>query len=142
MTVIHRSEITFRSEVGNVIRLAAPVALAELGWVSMNVIDTIMVGHLGPAAIGAIAVGGAAFYSFAIFGLGLQLGLDTLVSQSFGAGNRDDCHCSLAQGLYLALFLTPLLMLLFLTLPRLFFIFGIDTQVSVLAGSFLRTLSL
>ena len=108
----------------------------------MNVVDTIMVGHLGPAYIGAIAIGGSAFYPLAVFGLGLLLGLDTVVSQSFGAGDRDDCHCSLAQGLYLAFFLTPVLMLLFLTMPRLFFAFGIDPEVSRLAGSFIRTLSL
>ena len=34
-----------------VIRLAAPVAVAELGWMGMGVVDTIMVGGLGPAAI-------------------------------------------------------------------------------------------
>jgi MATE family multidrug resistance protein len=75
------------------------VAITELGWMSMAVIDTIMVGRLGPAAICTIGVGNSAFYSLAIFGIGLLLGLDTLVSQSFGAGNRDDCHHSLAQGI-------------------------------------------
>jgi hypothetical protein len=54
--------------------LAAPVALGELGWMSMSVVDTIMVGGLGPAAIGATGVGGSLFYVFAIFGVGLLFG--------------------------------------------------------------------
>src|SRR5690242_5608505 len=86
--------------------LAVPVALAELGWMSMTVVDTIMVGPLGPAAIGAIGIGSNAFYCFAIFGMGLLFGLDTLVSHACGAGNRDDCHHSLMQGIYLVLLMT------------------------------------
>jgi multidrug resistance protein, MATE family len=121
--------------------LAVPVIFAELGWMSMSVVDTIMVGHLGPAAIGATGVGSSAFYSFAIFGMGLLLGLDTLVSQSFGAGNRQDCHRSLAQGVYLALFTTPLLMIVFAFMPPLFYALGVNAEVSALAGPFVTTLS-
>lgn len=108
---------------------------------AMNVVDTIMVGHLGPAAIGAIGVGGSTFYSFAVFGMGLLFGLDTLVSQAYGAGDREDCHHSLAQGFYLAVFLTAPLMLLFAAMPPFFYAVGIDPQVSRLAGSFVTTLS-
>ena len=132
----------FWVEVKTVLALAVPVAIAELGWVSMNVVDTIMVGRLGPAAIGAIAVGGSSFYTFAVFGLGLLLGLDTLVSQSWGAGDRDDCYRSVAQGTYVALFLTPLLMALFSLMPHAFTFFGIQSEVAVQAGAFIRTLSL
>jgi MATE family, multidrug efflux pump len=105
------------AELRQMLRLAIPVVIAELGWMFMSVVDTIMVGHLGPAAIGATGVGGSAFYALAIFGMGLLLGLDTLVSQAFGAGDRNDCHRSLAQGIYLALALTPLLMVLFYLMP-------------------------
>ncbi len=108
----------------------------------MTVVDTIMIGPLGPAAIGAIGIGNSAFYSFAIFGMGLLLGLDTLVSQAFGAGDRGDCHHSLSQGLYLAIFFTIPLMILFAFMPPVFYALGINAEVSRLAGSFLTTLSL
>lgn len=107
----------------------------------MNVVDTIMIGPLGPVAIGAIAIGGSAFYAFGIFGLGLLLGLDTLVSHAHGAGDREDGRHSLAQGIYLALLLTPPLMLLFYGLPQLFPRFGIEADVSSGAAVFLRALS-
>ncbi len=124
------------------VALAIPVVFAELGWMLMTVVDTIMVGRIGPAAIGATGVGGSVFYSFAIFGMGLLLGLDTLVSQSWGAGDRDDCHHSLSQGVYIALLAAPCLMVLFAFMPPFFTKFGIDPQVSTLAGPFLTTLSL
>jgi MATE family multidrug resistance protein len=68
------------------LRLAAPLAMAELGWMAMGVVDTIMAGRLGAAAIGAGSLGNMLFYPIAICGTGMLLGMDTLVAQSFGAG--------------------------------------------------------
>ncbi len=84
------------------VTLAVPVVLSELGWMAMGVVDTIMVGRLGPAAIGAVALGNAICYTPSIFGVGLMLGLDTLVSQAYGRKDHDECHRWLAQGVYLA----------------------------------------
>jgi MATE family multidrug resistance protein len=85
------------------LRLALPVVLAELGWMSMGIVDTIMVAPLGPAAIGAAGIGNALHIAFAIFGMGLLLGLDTLVSQAYGAGDAERCHRWLVHGVVLAL---------------------------------------
>jgi multidrug resistance protein, MATE family len=100
-----------RAELGPTVRLALPLVLAELGWMSMGIVDTIMVGHLpnSPAAIGAVSLGSGIFIVLALFGGGLLLGLDTLVSQAFGAGLREDCHRSLINGIYLSAALTPIL---------------------------------
>ena len=49
-----------------------------------------------------------------IFAMGLLLGLDTLVSQSFGAGRLDECHRWLVHGVVSALLLTiPITLILF-----------------------------
>ncbi len=131
----------FWQDVRRVLELAIPVALGELGWMAMTTVDTIMVGKLGPAAIGAIGVGSSAFYSFGIFGMGLLLGLDTLVSQAYGAGDREDCHRSLTQGVYLAVWLSAPLMVLFALMPPIFRLLGIVEPVSSLAGTFIRVLN-
>lgn len=128
-------------ELRRLLQLAIPVVLAELGWYSMTIVDTIMVGRIGPAAIGAAGIGSSAFYTFAIFAMGLLLGLDTLVSQSWGAGDRSDCHHSLAQGVYLSLAVTTPLMIAFAFMPPLFSAGGVNREVSKLAGPFLTTLS-
>ena len=107
------------------LRVAIPVVLAELGWMAMGVVDTIMVGPLGPEAIAAAGVGTSLHMAFAIFGMGLLLGLDTLVSQAFGAKQIDECHRWFVHGVTLALLLTPPLMLicwaLYLAVPALGF---------------------
>lgn len=108
---------------------------------AMTTVDTVMIGPLGPAAIGAIGIGSSAFYSFAIFGMGLLLGLDTLVSQAYGAGDREDCHRSLTQAFFLAVGLTLPLMFLFAFMPPMLRWLGIVEPVASLAGTFLLTLS-
>lgn len=84
------------------LRLAVPVVIAELGWIGLSAVDTAMLGHVGPVALGAMSVGRALFMLVAFFGLGVLLSLDTLVSQALGAGRRDDCRHSLVQALLLA----------------------------------------
>ena len=77
-----------RREVRPLLKLAGPVVLAEIGWMSMGIVDTIMVGPLGPAAICATGMGSSVFTAIVIFGMGLMLGLDALVSQVARRGSR------------------------------------------------------
>ena len=98
-------------EVRSMMKLAVPVVMAEIGWFAMSLVDTVMVGPLGPAAIGAVGTGSILFMTLMVFGFGTLLALDTFVSQSFGAGRIDECHRWLFAGLQLALLLSVVLML-------------------------------
>src|ERR1700694_3608090 len=102
---------TLRKELPPTVRLALPLVLAELGWMSMAIVDTVMVGHLpnSATAMGAVSLGSNIFIVLALFGGGLLMGLDTLVSQAFGAGRREDCHRSLLNSIYLSVALAHLL---------------------------------
>lgn len=91
-------------------KLAVPVVLAEMGWFIMGLVDTIMVGPLGPAAISAVGTGSILFMTLMVFGFGTLLALDTFVSQSFGAGRIDECHRWLFAGLQLAAILSVVLL--------------------------------
>ena len=74
---------TFRNELRPTLRMALPLVLAEIGWMSMVVVDTMMVGRLprSAASIGAVSISSSIFVVFAFFAEGLLAGLDTLVSQ-------------------------------------------------------------
>jgi MATE family multidrug resistance protein len=122
------------------LKLAAPVVIAELGWMAMGVVDTMMVGRISPEAIGAVSIGGIAFHTVIVFGIGLLLGLDTLVSRAYGAGKLDDCHQSLLQAVYLSLVLTPVLMgLAWLYIPFLR-VWGIHGAVEAQAIPYMKAL--
>lgn len=120
---------TLRQELRPMLRLAAPLVLAELGWMGMGIVDTMMVGRVSPEAIGAVSLGSVLFYAVAIFGSGLMLGLDTLVSQAFGAGRMMDCHRSLINAVSFCLPLAPVSMLLVWCWVPLLARFGINPAV-------------
>jgi MATE family multidrug resistance protein len=101
-----------RPEFRPLLRLALPIVAGELGWMTMSLVDAMMVGRLSTEALGGVSVAGILFYSVATFGIGLMFGLDPLVAQAFGAGDLRDCHKSLFNALWMAVPLAPLLMLL------------------------------
>ena len=123
------------------VALAVPVVLSELGWMAQGIVDTVMVGRLGPASIGAVALGNAVYYTPSLFAFGLLLGLDTLVSQSYGRQDHDGCHRWLAQGVYVALIITLPIMLLIWAASFGFGPFGIAHEVAGPAGIYLRMLN-
>jgi MATE family multidrug resistance protein len=91
-------------------RLAAPIVLAELGWMAMGIVDTMMVGRVGADAIAAVGLGAMLFYGIGICASGVLLGLDTLVSQASGAGSPEECRRWLVNGVWVAALLMPLVM--------------------------------
>jgi len=111
------------------VTLAVPVIAAELGWMGMGVVDTLMVGPLGAAALGGTGIGSTLFIAVGVFGMGLLLGLDTVVSQAFGAGDREACDRWLIAGVWLALIATLPLAVLLLVLWRLLPVLGLHPDV-------------
>jgi MATE family multidrug resistance protein len=127
--------------------LAGPVVAAELGWMAMGIVDTLMVGRLGPEAIGGAGIGSNTFLAVAVFGMGLLLGLDTFVSQAFGArhnrgagapgSNFDECHKWLWHGLVLAVLLTIPITLLVRVLVWSLDYWGLNPRVLPLTRGYL-----
>ncbi|HEY0794229.1 MAG TPA: MATE family efflux transporter [Acidisarcina sp.] len=124
------------------LRLAVPVVFSELGWMSMTIVDMVMVGRLGPAAIGAVGVGNAVYYAPALFGVGILLGLDTLVSQAYGRGEFDECHRWLVQAIYMGAIYTPICVAVIWAATYYFGDWGITPEVAALSGQYLRVLVL
>lgn len=129
-------------ELRPLLKLAIPVILAELGWMGMGVVDTIMVGRISPEAIGAVAIGNILFNTIGLIAFSLLLGLDTLISQAVGAGNLPDARHSLRQGFWLALISAPVLTLLMAGCVPLMGLWGLDPNVYALAVPFTYVLSL
>jgi MATE family multidrug resistance protein len=130
-----------RDEISPMVRLALPLVFAEIGWMAMGIEDTMFVGRVSAQAMGAVGLGTMLFYGIGIFAGGLLLGLDTLVSQSFGAGDRDDCRHSLISGIWLSLFLSPLVMGAIWLLNPLLSAWGIDPAVMSVTQPYLRVLN-
>jgi len=85
------------------VRLALPIVAVQLGQMLMGVVDTIMVGHVSPEAIAAVALGNLYFFGAAIFGMGALMALDPVVAQAVGAGDTIGVARGVQRGLILAL---------------------------------------
>ncbi|SNT25577.1 multidrug resistance protein, MATE family [Granulicella rosea] len=117
------------------LHIALPLVLAEIGWMSMGVVDTIMVGHLPNAAT---AIGSAALaqviYNTLAFGIGgILLGLDTTIAQAHGAGDVPAANRWLVQGVILAAGISALLMTCYALAPIGFH--RLPTDPVVVAGA-------
>jgi multidrug resistance protein, MATE family len=137
------SDAVLRTDFLLTLRLALPLIVAEVGWMSMGIVDTIMVGRLpnSAVAIGATGLGQSLYHSVAIFGGGLLLGMDTFVAQAFGREDLDDARHSLVNGLALAFALTPVLMLAVSFWPALMRRFGISVELVGPMRPFLHALN-
>ena len=128
-------------DIREMVKLAAPLVIAELGWMAMGIVDTAIVGRVSPLAIAGVGLGAMIYYSIAICASGLLLGLDTLVAQAWGAGDQEDARASLTSGLWLAALLTPLVMGLVWLLEPVLSLVGIDPAIMRQARPFLHALN-
>jgi len=135
--------MSVRQQIRPVLSLALPLIAAEIGWMSMGIVDTIMVGHMANPAINiASAALGQVLYNTLAFGIaGVLLSLDTFLSQSHGAGRYDEANRWLYHGLILAAVLAAALFGLIELAARLMIRLPIDPQVVDGAIRFLRALN-
>ncbi|MEM7152654.1 MAG: MATE family efflux transporter [Myxococcota bacterium] len=100
---------TSSSELRALLRLGLPVAATQLGVMLTGVVDTMMVGQLGTEALDAAALGSLWAWGTAVFGIGLVLGMDPVVTQAHGAKQGRRVALALHHGLIVAALVTPLI---------------------------------
>jgi MATE family multidrug resistance protein len=64
--------------------LAIPIILAQMGQVTVSLVDTFMVGILGTTQLAAVAFAGSIYMLVFIFGLGFSLGQTPHVGKAYG----------------------------------------------------------
>jgi MATE family multidrug resistance protein len=79
-----------RRPVRELIRLSWPITISTLSYSMMTLVDTLLVGRLGPAQLAGIGLGGTAAFTLLCFSFGLIRGVKTLVSQAIGADRREE----------------------------------------------------
>jgi len=99
----------FRHELRELFRLAAPLAAAQAGNQLMGLVDVSVLGRLGARELAASGLGNAVFFAFSVVGMGLMFGIDPMISQAIGAGDRVRARRILWQGIWLGLAVTAVL---------------------------------
>ncbi len=80
------TEPTVREELRALVRLAVPIALAQLANILLSLTDTAIVGRANPTSLAGVGLGRSIAFAFASLFLGVAGALDPLASQAMGAG--------------------------------------------------------
>jgi len=89
-------------DVAQLARLALPVTLAQVGLMTMGLVDTIMVGRVSPVDLAAVAIGHLYFFGIAVVGMGILFALDPVISQAVGADDTVGIARGVQRGVVLA----------------------------------------
>ena len=78
----------YRSDFKANLSLAWPIILGQLGQMSVNIIDNLMVGQLGATALASVSLAIAIFVIFLVVGMGVGMGLQPLVAEAEAKGEH------------------------------------------------------
>jgi len=81
MNIFHHYKSDFKENL----KLALPIMAGQLGQITVNLVDNIMVGKLGTTSLAAISLSISIFVIFMVIGFGISFGLPPLVSKAHGA---------------------------------------------------------
>jgi MATE family multidrug resistance protein len=96
-------------DIAETAKLAYPVLIGQLGHMMMGVVDSVMVGKVGPAPLAAASIGHGLFVLILIFGIGVSLAATPMVSMAIGAGREEESGIVFRQSLLVNMALSVLL---------------------------------
>lgn len=133
-----------RTEVRKLFRLALPLAAAQAGTQLMGLVDVSVLGRLGARELAAAGLGNAVFFSISVVGMGLMFGIDPMISQAIGAGDRVRARQLLWQGVWLGLIVTGVLTVILIAAAAALPYLGVKQELIEPGRAYLlvRTLSL
>lgn len=82
------------------LNLAIPVIFSQIGQVSVNLVDNMMVGHVGTSELAAASFAINVFHVGMLFGIGMTYGLTPLVGQSFSRNDASELGSWFKSGVF------------------------------------------
>src|SRR5438876_6208915 len=93
-------------ELTDTLKLAAPMALTQLGQIAMTTTDLVLLGRISDEAVAAAGLAGTVYFVSFTFGMGLMAAVAPLAAQAFGADNPILVRRALRTGLWAALLIS------------------------------------
>lgn len=130
-----------RIELSALFKLALPLILAQLAQNSLTFIDTLMVGRLGNEALAGIALGGTFFHLTTIMLSGILFAVGPMVSQAYGAKDKESIARSVRHGLVLAIVVALPAFLLFSRSEAILLAMGQNPDTAKLSARYLQAIA-
>ncbi len=119
-----------RRRTWTILALALPIIGGMVSQNVLNLVDTAMVGTLGPSALAAVGMGSFANFMAMAFIMGLSAGVQAISARRLGEGRSSETAAPLNAGLLIALAVgIPWSLLLFSFADRLFPLLVQDSEV-------------
>lgn len=128
MTTLHTPR--FSHELRATLRLAAPLALAQLAQMGMGLTDTILLGALGRDALAAGGLGAGLFFTVSAVLQGLVFGVGILVAHARGAETYDKIPAVLRGGFVVATLVALPLMIVLWNIEQILLAVGEPQQLA------------
>ena len=139
--ILRKDTAGLRRELREIFVLALPLILGQLSSIGMNVVDTLLAGHMNAHTLAAVAVG-ASLWSLAIVAaIGVMMALPPSVAQLAGAGRYERIGPLFRQTLWLALALGLVLLVAIRHAGILLDAIGIEPAIVEDTQKFLRAIA-
>jgi multidrug resistance protein, MATE family len=110
--------------------LALPLAAQQIGLQLMGMVDVAMLGHYHPDALAGAGVANSLVFSVSCVGMGVMMGLDSIVPAAIGRGDVHHAHRSFRAALRLGVWVGLAATLLTLISPLLLLLTRVDANVA------------
>lgn len=127
------------SEAKTLTRLAVPVALTQLGMMSLGLVDLYMVGELGTRELAGVALGDLWIFGTFCLGMGVLFGLDPIIAQAHGAGDGARAGRAVQRGLALSIPLGGAIAGAWLLAEEAMLLLGQEPELAGVAGLYCRS---
>jgi MATE family multidrug resistance protein len=123
-------------EIRETLRLAVPIAFAQVALMTMGLVDAALVGRVSDADLSAVSIGNALFFAIVCLPMGVTMAVEPLASQAVGAGDPRRAWNSFRSGLIACMLLAVPTMLLVALSPLVLGPLGVDAAVIPAARRF------
>ena len=130
-----------RADARAIVAVGWPLILNNVFNIGVNVSDTLMIGRLGATQLAALSIGSSVWIGIFLAGLGVIMALGPTVSQHYGARRMLQIGQDTRQAVWLALFMSVLVVLVLRNLGPFLHRLGIEAEVVDLAQGYLNGVS-
>ncbi|WP_413581884.1 MATE family efflux transporter [Bdellovibrio sp. HCB288] len=135
-----RSETIHESKL--LLKLAGPIIVGQLGQNLIQLADTLMVGALGPVALGASAFAGSVYIVFLIFGLGMLAPMTAMFAHAQGQDDHPRGGVLLGHSLIIAVGIGAVITAILMGLLPYLHVFGQTPEVLKAGTSFYKIIAM
>ena len=125
--------LSWREELPQLLALAVPLAVSQVGLLAMNVTDAVMMGRISAESLAAGGLAGTVAFSMIIFTQGLLMALQPILAHYRGAGVSAAVPRVVAATYVMALICSLPIVILLLFVDKFLILTGSEANLAVMA---------